>query len=102
MDGDFGDAALAMRNCGAPGVRGGTTKRMEIPVNNAETVKEIYEAFGRGDVATILDKLDEGVEWETTVPVSDVPWLQALRGKANIMGVTFSPFLRHFLGYTSG
>jgi len=45
---------------------------MEGSVNNTETVKAIYEAFGCGDVATILDKLDDAVEWETTVPVSDV------------------------------
>ena len=55
-------------------------------MNNADTVRAIYEAFGRGDVATILDKLDDNVEWETTVPVSDVPWLRARRGKANIVG----------------
>jgi ketosteroid isomerase-like protein len=62
---------------------------MELPesnVSNAETVRAIYEAFGRGDVATILDKLDDNVEWETAVPVSAVPWLQARRGKANIVG----------------
>ena len=55
-------------------------------MSNAATVQAIYEAFGRGDVATILDKLDDAVELETTVPVSDVPWLQARRGKANIAG----------------
>jgi ketosteroid isomerase-like protein len=48
---------------------------MESPMSNTETVKAIYEAFGRGDVTTILDKLDDAVEWETTVPLSDVPWL---------------------------
>jgi hypothetical protein len=31
-------------------------------VRNTETVKAIYEAFGRRDVAAILDKLDEAVE----------------------------------------
>jgi ketosteroid isomerase-like protein len=59
---------------------------MEDKVSNAETVKAIYEAFGRGDVPTILDKLDDAIEWETTVPMSDVPWLQARHGKADIMG----------------
>jgi ketosteroid isomerase-like protein len=59
---------------------------MERKVTNVETVQAIYGAFGRGDVATILDKLDDAVEWETTVPVADVPWLQARRGKANIAG----------------
>jgi hypothetical protein len=37
-------------------------------VSNTETVKAIYEAFGRGDVATILDKLDDAFEWESAVP----------------------------------
>ena len=55
-------------------------------MSNVETVQAIYQAFGRGDVGTILDKLDDGVEWETTVPVSDVPWLRARRGKANVAG----------------
>jgi ketosteroid isomerase-like protein len=31
---------------------------------NTETVKECYAAFQRGDVATILSKLDDNVEWE--------------------------------------
>lgn len=53
-------------------------------MNNAETVRAIYDAFGRGDVATILGKLDDNVEWETTVPVPGMPWLQAQRGKANL------------------
>jgi ketosteroid isomerase-like protein len=59
---------------------------MERKMSNAETVQAIYEAFARGDVASILDNLDDAVEWETTVPVSDVPWLQARRGKADVVG----------------
>ena len=55
-------------------------------MSNAETVRAIYEAFGRSDIATILDKLEDAVEWETTVPVPGVPWLQARRGRANIVG----------------
>ena len=55
-------------------------------MSNAETVREIYEAFGRGDVAAILDKLDDTIEWETQAPVSGVPWLQSRRGKANVAG----------------
>lgn len=86
LDRHFDDAALAIWNGGAPGVRVVQTRPMESSVNNTATVKAIYEAFGRGDVATILDKLDDAVEWETTVPVSDVPWLQSRRGKANVVG----------------
>jgi ketosteroid isomerase-like protein len=64
----------------------GRAKAMEGAVSNVETVKAIYRAFGRGDVATILDKLEDSVEWETMVAVPEVPWLQARRGKANIGG----------------
>jgi hypothetical protein len=59
---------------------------LEGKVSDTESLRALYQAFGRGDVATILDKLDDAIEWETTVPVPDVPWLQARRGKANIVG----------------
>jgi len=49
---------------------------------HTEIVQEIYAAFGRGDVAAILDKLDEGVEWEYGGSPDGVPWLQPRRGKA--------------------
>jgi len=39
---------------------------------NAATIRSIYEAFARGDIAYILEQLDPGVEWHapTTVPFS--------------------------------
>jgi ketosteroid isomerase-like protein len=55
-------------------------------VSNVDTVKAIYEAFGRGDIPAIVDKLDSNVEWDTEVPVADVPWLQPRRGAANVPG----------------
>lgn len=55
-------------------------------MSNVPTVQAIYEAFGRGDVAAILDRLDDAVEWETAVPVAEVPWLRARRGKAEVVG----------------
>jgi hypothetical protein len=33
-------------------------------MSNLRTAQELYEAFGRGDLATILSKLSESVEWE--------------------------------------
>ena len=53
-------------------------------MSNMGTVREIYEAFGRGDVPAILNKLDDNVEWETQNPVAGVPWLRSRRGKENI------------------
>lgn len=55
-------------------------------MSNIDTVKHIYEAFGRGDVPVILEKLDDNVEWETQIPVEGVPWLQTRRGRDNIVG----------------
>jgi len=55
-------------------------------MSNVDTVKEIYAAFGRGDVPAILDKLDDNVEWETETSAQGVPWLEPRRGKANIAG----------------
>ncbi|SRR6266542_28611 len=60
-------------------------------MSNVETVKEIYAAFGRGDIQAILDKLDENVEWETAVPVEGVPWHQPRRGRGSIPGFFEAP-----------
>ncbi len=50
-------------------------------MSNAETVQQIYAAFGRGDVRAILAKLADDVVWEYGVSSTDVPWLQPRRGK---------------------
>lgn len=49
---------------------------------NTNTVREIYEAFGRGDVPAILAKLDDGVVWEYGFAPNEVPWLQHRQGRA--------------------
>jgi len=47
-----------------------------------ETVQEMYAAFGRGDVAAILEHLSPNVEWEYGASPSEVPWLQRRQGRA--------------------
>ena len=44
-------------------------------------VQEMYEAFGRGDVAAILSRLSPNVEWEYGGSPASVPWLQPRRGR---------------------
>ena len=51
---------------------------------NLATVQQIYEAFGKGDVPTILSHLAEDVVWEYGVNSTDVPWLQPRRGRAQV------------------
>ena len=53
-------------------------------MGNADTVKAIYEAFGRGDVPAILARLADGVEWEYGDRSTDVPWLEPRRGRADV------------------
>jgi len=34
-----------------------------MSVENVQLVREMYEAFGKGDVPGVLGKLDKGIEW---------------------------------------
>ncbi len=59
--------------------------------SNATTVGEAYQAFGRGDIATILGLLDSKVEWDV-YPAGYVPHklgvehLKARRGPGEVVG----------------
>ena len=55
-------------------------------MQNSETVRQIYGAFQRGDIAAILDRLAEDVEWEYAIAPAGVPWLQPRRGRAAVPG----------------
>jgi len=52
---------------------------------NVARVVKIYEAFSRGDIASIIEQLTEDVRWTTHIePV--VPWAGSRNGKASIPG----------------
>ena len=34
-----------------------------MPQENVELMRGLYEAFGRGEVETVLQSMDEGIEW---------------------------------------
>lgn len=51
---------------------------------HVETVQQIYQAFGRGDVPGILEHLADDVDWEYGVPSTDVPWLQPRKGRGQV------------------
>ena len=52
-------------------------------MSNMKVMQEIYEAFGRGDIPVILDKLADNVDWDYAYREASnpLPWLQAQRGK---------------------
>jgi len=53
-------------------------------VAHVDTVKKIYQAFGEGDIATILDQVADNVEWEYGINSTQVPWLQPRKGRARV------------------
>ena len=59
-----------------------------VTTNNAATVAEVYAAFGRGDVAAILDRLADDVAWDdwadNFAQRAGVPDLVARRGPAAV------------------
>jgi ketosteroid isomerase-like protein len=53
--------------------------------DNIALVKKVYDAFGRGDVQTILDSLTPDVEWQFDAPAV-IPYSGSRRGPAEVAG----------------
>jgi len=52
--------------------------------DNISMLQQMYAAFGRGDINTILANVTEDVDWGTETIVGDVPWYQIRRGVAGV------------------
>ena len=48
---------------------------------NIKTISQVYEAFGRGDVATILDAVTDDVDWAAEADSTAAPWYGVRHGK---------------------
>jgi len=48
-------------------------------------IKEIYAAFGRGDLATILSRVADDVSWEFEAP-AEISWGGIRRGPGEVAG----------------
>jgi hypothetical protein len=63
-------------------------RRMTMDKNLA-IISAIYEAFGKGDIPAILEKLSDNVQWEAwddnSAQKAGVPWLLLRRGKAGAL-----------------
>jgi ketosteroid isomerase-like protein len=60
-------------------------------MSNQQTVREIYAAFGRGDIPAILDRLAPDVRWDHWPDGSGgqrhgVPWLEQRTGPEEVGG----------------
>ncbi len=57
--------------------------------NHLATATAIYEAFGKGDIPTILSHMADDVQWEqwadNSAQRAGVPWLVGRQGKAGVL-----------------
>lgn len=57
--------------------------------NHLAVINTIYEAFGKGDIPTILEQMAEDVQWEqwadNSAQRAGVPWLAPRSGKAGVL-----------------
>jgi ketosteroid isomerase-like protein len=51
---------------------------------NLATVTAAYEAFGRGDVETVLELLTDEVDWATETTSTAAPWYGVRSGKDEV------------------
>ncbi len=52
--------------------------------DNSAFIRMLYDAFGRGDVQTILDNVDPAIEWVSNINGDTVPWGGKRSGKAGV------------------
>jgi len=48
---------------------------------NIKTITGVYEAFGRGDIAAILDAVTDDVDWAAEAASSAAPWYGVCHGR---------------------
>ena len=59
---------------------------------NIQTVKDIYAAFGRGDINVILARLADDVVWDhNSTARHDVPYYTTCRGRDDVRRTFFGP-----------
>jgi ketosteroid isomerase-like protein len=51
---------------------------------DADFVRSLYAAFGRGDMKTIFDNLDPAIIWTSNREGSNIPWSGTWRGIAGV------------------
>ena len=53
-------------------------------MSNIKTIQDIYEAFGRGDVEFIVDRLTDDVDWASEAEPGVAPWHGAHHGRGEV------------------
>jgi uncharacterized protein len=51
---------------------------------NIQVVRQLYDAFGEGDIDTILQAVADDVEWHQPGPPDVLPWAGTRHGRAQV------------------
>ena len=51
---------------------------------NLQTARQLYQAFGSGDVQAILDRVTDDVDWSTDASIVSAPWYGPRHGKDGV------------------
>lgn len=78
----------------------------ESSFSAVQIVRDIYAAFGRGDIPFILERLSPDVDWDYGYPERGVPYLTPRKGRdgaatffASLSGLEFRKFeVTHVMG----
>jgi ketosteroid isomerase-like protein len=52
--------------------------------DKVKTIQSVYEAFGRGDIPTVLDALTDDVDWASEAASTEIPWWGVRHGKDEV------------------
>jgi ketosteroid isomerase-like protein len=52
--------------------------------DNVAKIQQMYQAFGAGDIDTLLENVTDDVSWGTETVVSEVPWYRLRDGRDGV------------------
>lgn len=52
--------------------------------DNVKKVMSLYEAFGRGDISTIVNNVTDDVTWGTQTAAKEIPWYNLRHGAGGV------------------
>ena len=65
---------------------------------NVEVVREVYDAFARGNVDAVFAAMEPGIEWDEA---EGMPYGGVYRGREAIVANVFAPILSDVAGFTA-
>jgi hypothetical protein len=72
-----------------------------MSMSNVQMMRDLYDAFGRGDIPTVLGAMDPGIEWHEAEGNPYDPGDQVWRGPDAVMQNLFMRLATEWDGFTA-